>query len=498
MRGWKWIAGAIVALAVLVSACGGSDETSSDTLDSSTASVATDAIESDESQSADEESTDEAEDDPVAPAVTADDLEQVVLRGWDMIWDEDFDSLLSLYTQDCQAQLTVADFEATLGVGVSNLAEVGIDTADVGVAVAVTDVVEGVSATSTSTLTFPDEDPSDEDPSSWVVESGEWRRADCDQIAGAGATPEELGVGSMEQPAAFGSAYDMDDWRATIVRISDPQAEGVLAGFSEAPPAGQVDVMVTYVALYYGDELGTLDPFLLTGVGSTEYASFDSSCALDGPLLAEQGVSTLASALPGQQLTLAVCLTIPEDEISSMLFRLEHAFSAAAPTVFFSANGETAPDPGARTAPIPDLAAGATSFGETVPLGLDWTFQMVEVVDGVAGGLMSEFGPEAPEESTHAVVIYEATYAGTEATVSDPFTVEGLGSAVYASLTSPCLVDPTAAAAAHGTTEQFEFAAGETYLMATCLTVPTAELADLVIKIDNVFDFEADPVRFAR
>lgn len=510
MRGWKWCAGAVVALAVavFVSACGGEDSSSEN--DDTNADIAVeDTTEADSGGSADETDSQEADaveeadepdepDEPISSALTADDLEMVVLSGWNMIWDEEFSSLIGLYTADCQAQLTVADFESTMGVGVANLVALGIDTDDIGVDVVVSDFVEATSATTTSTLTFPGEPPSEESPSSWVIEDDSWRRADCEDIAGAGAEPEELGVGSFDQPAAFGSAYDMDDWRASILGVFDPAAEGFLASFSEAPPAGQVDVMLTYAAMYFGEEIGSVDPFLVTGVGSSEYPSFESGCALDGQLLAEEGVYTLASALPGQQLVFAVCLTVPEDEVDSMLYRLEHAFSAGAPVVHFSESGELVADPGPRTPPSVDLTAGALGFGEATPLGMDWTFQVVDLVDGEAEGLMSEFGSTAPAGSTHAVVIYEATYSGPEATVSDPFVVEGLGTAVYASLTSPCTVDLAASATAYGTAQKFEFESGETYTAATCLTLPADELDGLVIKVDNVFDFEADPITFVR
>lgn len=491
MRGKKWLAGAMVMVSVLMSACGGGgDEDSSDTAGTDTDTVA--------EQEATEETTNDSEDEPVVESLTADDLEAVVLGGWDMIWDSDFDGLLGVYTADCQARLSVADFEATLGQGVASLVELGIDLDDIGVEVAIEDFVENTSATSISTLTFPDEDPSEEDPSVWVIEDAEWRRADCDEIAGAGAAGEPGGIGSLEQPAAFGSVFDLDDWRATIIDVRDPSTDGLLASFSEPPPDGQVDVMVTYVAAYFGEEIGAVDPFLLRGIGSTEYASFDSDCVLAGEVLAAEGIKTFASALPGQQLTIATCLTVPQDELEGMVYQIEHAFSNIAPVASFSTTGEEAPDPGSRTPPVVDLAAGAIAFGETVPLGADWTFQLVDVVDGVSAGLMSDFGEAPAEGSTHVVVVHEATYSGAEATVTDPFVIEGLGAEVYESLASSCSVDFDAASEAFGTSSEFEFASGETYRAATCLTVPLAEAGNLVIKADNVFDFEAEPVRFAR
>ncbi len=497
MRGYRWFAGVMVTVAVLLSACGGGgDDESLDSAGTSTDTVAEQAEADDTGSSTD--TGEESEDEPDTASLTVDDLEVVVLDGWDYVWDADFSSLFGLYTSDCQARLSVDDFEATLGQGVANLIELGVDFDDIGVEVAIDDFVENTSATSMSTVTFPGEEPSEEDPSVWVIEGEEWRRADCDEIAGAGATGEAGGIGSLEQPAAFGSAFDLDDWRATVFDLRDPAAEGLLASFTEPPPPGQIDIMVTYVAVYFGEEIGSDDPFLLRGLGTTEYASFDSGCVLAGDVLAAEGISTFASALPGQQLSIAKCLTVPEDELDGMVFQIEHAFSNSAPVASFSTTGETVTDPGPRTFPDVDLAAGAITYGETIPLGADWTFQLVDVVDGISQGLTSEFNEDPPEGSTYVVVVHEGQYSGSDATVSDPFAIDGLGTAVYESISSLCSIDFDASAAAFGTSSEFEFAAGETYRATTCLTVPLSEVDNLVIKVDNVFDFEAEPVRFAR
>ena len=310
MRGCRWFAGAMVTVAVLVSACGGGGgDESLDAPETSTDTVVEQTEADDTGSSTD--TGEDPEDEPAAVSLTVDDLEMVVFTGWDLIWDEEFASLIELYTPDCQERLSVDDFEATLGQGVANLIELGVDFDDIVLEVAINDFVENTSATSTSTLTFPGEEPSEENLSVWVIEDDEWRRADCDEIAGAGAVGATGGIGSLEQPAAFGSAFDLDDWRATVFDVRDPAAEGLLAGFTEPPPPGQIDIMVTYVAVYFGEEIGSDDPFLLRGLGTTEYASFDSDCVLAGDVLAKENISTFASALPGQQLALATCLTVP-------------------------------------------------------------------------------------------------------------------------------------------------------------------------------------------
>jgi hypothetical protein len=500
MRWYRWFAGPMVTVAVVMSACGsGGDDESLDPAEPSTDTVAEQAEAADTGSSIDtDEVSEDQDDDPAVVSLTVDELETVVLGGWDLIWDEDFASLIELYTPDCQERLSVDDFEATLGQGVANLIELGVDFDDIGVEVAIDDFVENTSATSTSTLTFPGEEPSEENPSVWVIEDDEWRRADCDEIAGEGAAGGTGGIGSLEQPAAFGSAFDLDDWRATISDVRDPAAEGLLASFTEPPPPGQVDIMVTYVAVYFGEEIGSVDPFVLRGLGTTAYTSFDSGCVLAGDVLAEESITTVASALPGQQLAIATCLTVPEDELEGMVFQIEHVFSNIAPVASFSTTGETVADPGPRTFPDVNLAAGAITYGETIPLGADWTFQLVDVVDGIADGVTSEFNEDPPEGLTYVVVVHEAQYSGSDATVSDPFIIEGLGTEVYASISSLCSIDSAASAEAFGTTSDFEFEAGETYRAATCLTVPLSEVDNLVIKADNVFDFDADSVRFVR
>jgi len=502
MRGRRWLLGAMV-LAALVSACGGGEDDTSDAANTSTVTALEQATETtsttvDEQRIDLSESAAETEDEPVAVELTADDVEAVVLGGWDMIWDADFASLIDIYTTDCRSRLSVEDFEATLGLGVDAVIEMGIDFDDIVVEVAVTDFVENTSAVSVSTLTFPGEEPSDEEPSVWVVQDAEWRRADCDEVVGAGGSGARGGVGSLEQPATFGSVFDLDDWRATVVGLTDPLAEGLLASFTEPPPPGHVDVMVTYIALYFGDEIGVIDPFVLRGLGSTTYSSFDSGCALASEMLAAEEVSTYASALPGQQLTIATCITVPEDEVEDMSFQLEHAFSNSAAVATYSPTGEMVEDPGPRALPEVDLTQGALGFGETVSLGTDWTFQLVDLVDGFAQGLMSEFNDDPPQGSTFVLVIHEAQYSGPEPLVADPFSIHGLGSAVYASIDSYCSADFEAVAKAFDTSSEFEFEPGETYRVATCLTVPLAEFDNLVIKASNVFDFDSAPERFVR
>jgi hypothetical protein len=496
VRGF-WVVVALVMALVFLVACGGGSDSSSTTAEDE---VAIDDVDSDEPTEKTPEDDESVGDDNVEPeaAPTEADLETIVLEGWDLIWDEDFSSLIELYNQDCQARLSTEDFDATLSLGVTALRDLNVNFDDIVVDVAVSDFSAGESATSTSTLTFPGEEPGEEDPAFWAIEDGAWAKTDCDEIAGAGSAGLPDGsVGTIEMPAAYGSVYDMEDWRATVVDLVDPLAEGFLADFTEEPPAGFVDVMVVYIGQYFGEEIGSLDPFLVRGIGSEEYESFDSDCALDGLALSAQGLSAFASAVPGQQLTFAECLTVPEDEAAALVVQIEHAFSFSAPVVNFSAVGTVAPDPGPREEPVVDLAAGATAFGETIPLGKDWTFSLVAVADGVAEGLMSEFGEDPPEGSTHAVIVYEATYSGADEVGSDPFIVEGLGSAVYDELTSLCSVDGAAADDAYGTTVEFEFPPGETYRQAVCITVPQSEVAELVVKAGNVFDFEADPVRFS-
>jgi hypothetical protein len=494
VRGIRVVAGLLMAVIFLGACSGGSDSSSTTTEDE--VAVVVDDIDSGEPTEDDEPAEDDIVEPEVAP--TEADLEAIVREGWDLIWDENFASLIELYNQECQAHLSTEDFDATLGLGVTGRRDLNVNFDDIVVDVAVSDFIAGESATSTSTLTFPGEEPGEEDPAFWAIEDGAWAKTDCDEIAGAGSAGlSDDGVGTFEMPAAYGSVYDMDDWRATVVDLVDPAAEGFLADFTEEPPAGFVDVMVIYIGQYFGEEIGSLDPFLVRGIGSDEYESVDSDCALDGPALSAQGLSTFASAVPGQQLTFAECLTVPEDEAAALVVQIEHAFSISAPVVNFSAVGTVAPDPGQREEPVVDLAAGATAFGETIPLGEDWTFSLVTVADGVAERLMSEFGEDPPEGSTHAVIVYEATYSGADEVASDPFIVQGLGSAVYDGLMSLCSVDGAAAAGAYGTTVEFEFPPGETYRQAVCITVPQSEVAGLVVKADNVFDFEADPVRFS-
>ncbi len=427
-------------------------------------------------------------------------LQAVVADAWSAIWVRDWDALIDVYAVPCRDDLTPEDFDATLGLGVEALEGGGIDPTGTRVKVQVNELVVGESAQVVSFLTFPGfEDEEEDDTGDWIVEDGTWRRTDCADVLGAGTPPEaEEGqvLGSPDQPVALGGMFDFEGWRAGVLDVED--AGPFLADFSEAAPEGETFLMIVTEMQYLGTEFAEPDPFLVRAKGSADYESFGNGCALDPAALAAQGIVVITSAMPGQTLVAASCVSVPSDEISSMQIVLENAFAIADREIHYSVDGVEAEPLPAISLPEVDPAAGATAFGEVVSFGEEFTGTVVSLHDGVAEGLVSDFGGSPPDGSTYAVVVWEGTYVGSEPGAADPFVAVGLGSGAYEFLSSPCTLDLTALAAAHSVDDPVELAPQTTFRGATCWTVPLDEFDSVVVQLDNVFDFEVEPVRFVR
>lgn len=527
LRPTRWI-GVLASAAVLTlfaAACGSSatevvadpastDETA-DVADTSDASETTDsettgsegsaagdtaetADEPDDAMAADEsddaEPADESEDSGGDP--TAEELREIVLDGWQSIFDGDYEDLIPWYTADCRSQLVADDFAVTIGAGIEDLQAFGIDLDDVELDVRIDDFVPGESGGAVTIATLPGESPSEDPPQVWVVEDGEWRNPDCEDIAGASSAGLADGaVGTADNPASIGSIFEFDDWRAGIIEIGDAFDSGLVADFAGTPPDGMSWLTVIYEAQYLGDVIGESEPFIINAVGSSVFDSYSGDCAFDNDALDSNGYVYSGDAVPGQTFTIANCIAVPSAEVGDLRFVLENAFSPIASEVVFSPSGMDAPQlPPADVAAF-DLTEGALKFGQVHDFGVGWTATIVAVVDGVAEGLINEFADDPPEGSTYPVIIYEATYEGPELTVSSPIAVEPIGSVIYDSFNSDCWVDADATAAAYGTTDSFEYTSGETFRVASCVTAPLSELSTLAVKVLSYETFD-DPVIF--
>ncbi|MGI9605402.1 MAG: hypothetical protein ACR2P0_04620 [Acidimicrobiales bacterium] len=486
---------AIVAISLLAAACGSSDG-DADT----TTAVPTTRSETTTSGLVDTADTAEPSSPGGPTGLTEADLVERVAAGWGFIWDGAFDRLTPLFTLECRSQITAADYDATFGQGLIFLEEAGVDVDAIEVDVRVEDFVDGESADTISTINFPGDEPDEQSPVLWIVEDGAWVRADCSELAGVaargtGGPVVSRDVGSSDNPAGIGGVFAFDGWRGGIIQVEDAVEAGWIAD-SDSPPAGSTWVAVVYEAQHLGTELGATEPFIVYADGNAEYNSFDNDCFLDPTVLADRGIQTIAKAIPGEIVLASVCLEIPEDEVEGITYVLSNAFSIDSDVRYVVGGAEIDP---LEPAEVPDLdiTAGAIPFGEVHEFDDQWTATVVTVVDGVAEGLISEFAGPPPAGSTHAVVIYEATYSGSDADTLDPFLAEAFGSGVYTTINSLCFVDTVVANEAYGVSLEFEVPAGHTYRETSCVTVPVTELGDLVVSLDNVFSATSEAQLFA-
>lgn len=498
----------IGAVAALAASCG-----SGEAATTATSAVSDDAADEDgyidgPSEPADEPSDNGIDAGPVEDQTTtetattggapsAEQLREIVLAGWEDIFAGRFDELIPFYTEDCRSRVTAEDFDATLGEGMRSLETFGINLDDIELDVRIDDFVEGESAGAVTIATLPDEDPSEDPAQEWIVEDGEWRNPDCEDIAGfASGQLDPRDVGGADNPAAIGSLFDAGDWRAGVIDVVDAVQAGTVLESAGSPASDTTWLMVTYQAQYFGTEIGELDPFIIQAVGSSVYSTYEGDCALDSAVVGSFGWSTSRDALPGESLQIVNCIDVPTDEVDELIFVLEDAFSSAS-EIAFTATGAAAPVLPTRDVPAFDLRADALAFGDVHDFGNNWTVTVIAVVDGVAEGLISEWSDEAPEGSTYPVAIYEATYTGPELTVSDSLSVDLIGASIYDPFQSACFVDDEATEAAYQTSASFEFASGETYRKAVCATAPADSVGELVIAVEHFDLFGEDAVLFA-
>jgi len=188
---------------------------------------ATDADE-DADDTDDSAETAEAEPAEATGGPSADELRMIVLDGWEDIFESRWTELIPFYTEDCQSRITPEDFDLTIGEAMRSLEDFGIELADVEIDVRIDDFIEGESAGAVTIATLPGDEPSEDPPQVWVVENGQWRNPDCDDIAGVAAS--QLGdgdVGSSQNPAALGSLFDSGDWRGGIISVVDAVDSGL-------------------------------------------------------------------------------------------------------------------------------------------------------------------------------------------------------------------------------------------------------------------------------
>lgn len=502
-----WIAAA--AILIGASSCGSSasevgaeQDAPGDSADEATVAADDSEPESPDEAGPDDTEADEPEpddtesDEPEADEPTADELREIVLDGWDLIFDGDFESLIPWYTADCRERLVADDFAVTLGAGLEDLKAFGIDLDEVELDVRIEDFVAGESAGAVTIATLPGEEPSDDPAQGWVVEDGQWRNPDCEDIAGASSAGLADGApGTADNPAALGSVFEFDDWRAGVTDVFDAVDAGLVPEYAGTPPEGMTWVAVIYESQYLGELIGESEPFVINAVGSSVFDTYSSDCSLGGEAFDEAGYVYSGEAVPGQTFIAANCIEVPTGELNDIVYVLEHAFSGFAPEVVFSPTGIEAPPLPPAEIPEFDVSVGALRFGEVHDFGEGWTATVLTVVDGVAEGLISDFSDAPSDGSTYPVVIYEATYDGPELTVSSPIQIDVIGSVLYDTFSSDCFLDADAVTTVYDTTDSYEYTSGETFRIASCVTTPIDEIDSLAIKMLSYENFD-EPVIF--
>ncbi len=136
--------------------------------------------------------------------------------------------------------------------------------------------------------------------------------------------------GSPGNPAALGTGFEFSaGWSASLTRVEDGVAGGLVDEFFGAPEPGNVFLVVIVEATYTGDELTGTPGIVVQALGSEV---FDNAfaCFLDSSV-----IESTFEFVPGQTGLVTFCFEVPEAERSSLVYVVgDHNDFEVEPVVF--------------------------------------------------------------------------------------------------------------------------------------------------------------------
>ena len=138
-------------------------------------------------------------------------------------------------------------------------------------------------------------------------------------------------VGTRQNPIPVGEAAQVDDYMVTVLGYEGDGTQAVLDEneFNEPPPAGEVFSLIRLQFEYVGDESG--DPWadlFWSGIGDSNVASDTGDCSTY-----PESAFDVGELFPGGVAESNICLTVPEDDVDSLVLILEGFLSGR---VFFA------------------------------------------------------------------------------------------------------------------------------------------------------------------
>ncbi len=140
--------------------------------------------------------------------------------------------------------------------------------------------------------------------------------------------------GSGGNPAALGTVFDLSaGWSASVIRVEDAVAGGLVDDFFGGPEPGNVFLAVIVEATYAGDEL-TASPGIFVQALGSEVFDNAFSCFLDSSV-----IESTSEFVPGQTAPVTFCFEVPEAERSSLIYAVGDYNDFDIEPVVFSESG---------------------------------------------------------------------------------------------------------------------------------------------------------------
>lgn len=148
--------------------------------------------------------------------------------------------------------------------------------------------------------------------------------------------PHGIEAGARILPTEpLGTELGTTVWSGAVVDVLDVDAAGLLAGFADPAREGHRYLAVVFTATNLAGQAGDFVPLRVTGLGREVYEPING-CWLDDAALNARGIGTDRSlAPPDQTVTLADCIEVPDDDVDSLVIRLEDGLSAENAAVLY-------------------------------------------------------------------------------------------------------------------------------------------------------------------
>lgn len=156
---------------------------------------------------------------------------------------------------------------------------------------------------------------------------------------------------------------------------------------------------------------------------------------------------------------------------------------------------DTGPGAGSSSpAQTPEVTAGTNvgsidrpaAFGEVYGWP-EWRGTIVDVIDTADTDLVDRATDPPPPGRTDLVVIYEATYLGSDISSFEPFLIGAPGTTIHE--TYACLLESEQLLEVGIDYNRFELVPGQTARFAECIEVATSDVDGLRLSLDNVNQF---------